>query len=317
MLAAIIVMMGHLLHIKPYDSRKIFGDFIDNFFSLGSFSVLVFFGLSGIALNFQIEKYGSGFHWFIARYIRLMPVYWSCLFPPITACLLMNVQIDYPTRGYLLSFFGFQAIFHDLLLPPVNGPLWSISVEIFLCASLILLARFKRNMQILIFSISFLFAIIFFKNAILFALPFFIFGFLLPKSKMKLDSVVIKYLILFFVLINLLFALQIQNYAYLMNNFLYNFMLVALILLLTFYYKSIKNGMISRLSQRSYALYAAHSPIFLFIDKILYKNDLSLSLEQLSVSLFLLAIATEFVYKFVDLPSIKNSRKYLRNRIKD
>jgi peptidoglycan/LPS O-acetylase OafA/YrhL len=317
MLAAIIVMMGHLLHIKPYDSRKVFGVFIDNLFSLGSFAVIVFFGLSGIALHFQIEKYGSGFHWFIARYIRLMPVYWICLFPPIIGCLILNVQIDYPPLGYLLSFFGFQAIFNDLLLPPVNGPLWSISVEIFLSASLILLARLRRNLLILIFSMSFFFSTIFLKNVVLFALPFFIFGFLIPKLNIKLDSLIIKYIILFFVLINLLFTLQIQNYAYLNNNSIYNFILVASILLLTFYHKSIKNGLISRFSQRSYALYAVHSPIFLFIDNTFYKNNLSLSIEQLTVSLFLLAIGTEFVYKFVDLPSMKKSRKYLIGKIRD
>ena len=185
MLAAIIVMMGHLLHIKPYDSRKMFGVFIDNIFSLGSFAVLVFFGLSGVVLNFQIKKYGSGFHWFIARYIRLMPVYWICLFTPIIGCLMLNVQIDYPSLCYLLSFFGCQTIFHDLLLPPVNGPLWSISVEIFLSASLILLAQLRRNSQILIFIMSLLLSIIFLNNAVLFALPFFIFGFLIPKSKAR------------------------------------------------------------------------------------------------------------------------------------
>ena len=317
MLAAIIVMMGHLLHIKPYDSRKIFGVFIDNIFSLGSFAVLVFFGLSGVVLNFQIKKYGSGFHWFIARYIRLMPVYWICLFPPIIGCLILNVQIDYPPLGYLLSFFGFQAIFHDLLLPPVNGPLWSISVEIFLSASLILLAQLRRNSQILIFSMSLLFSIIFLKNAVLFALPFFIFGFLISKSKRKLGSVRMKYLILLFVLINLLFTSQTQNSTYLINNYIYNFILVALILVLSFYHQSIKNGIISRFSQRSYALYAVHTPIFLFIDNIFYKENLSLSLEQFTVSLFLLALGTEFVYRFVDLPSIKHTRKYLIGKIGD
>ena len=90
---------------------------------------------------------------------------------------------------------------------------------------------------------------------------------------------------------------------------------MALILVLSFYHQSIKNGIISRFSQRSYALYAVHTPIFLFIDNIFYKENLSLSIEQFTVSLFLVALGTEFVYRFVDLPSMKNSRKYLIGKI--
>jgi hypothetical protein len=60
---------------------------------------------------------------------------------------LIDVKIRYPTLGYLLAPFGLQSMIGALGMPPVNGSLWSLSVEIYISASLIVLAKIKPKFE--------------------------------------------------------------------------------------------------------------------------------------------------------------------------
>lgn len=97
----------------------------------GYSGVTFFFVLSGfiIAYNY-LEKFESDplkntFQYFVSRFARIYPLYALCIIYPW-----INTGIDSPLFLYLV---GLQAWSSDISIAfGVNGPAWSISVEIFL-----------------------------------------------------------------------------------------------------------------------------------------------------------------------------------------
>jgi peptidoglycan/LPS O-acetylase OafA/YrhL len=313
MVAALVVMMGHLLHVKGQEAGFLIGTHLESILSSGSFAVVVFFGLSGIALRFQTDKHGISVHWLMARIIRLMPVYWITLLPPIIGCYLIGVEIEYPSYGFVIAAFGLQAISPNLYIPPVNGPLWSLSVELYLSASLLVIGRWKRVSSLYILALLVLINLLLPGNTILQGLPIFYFGYLCPGLNFNLmKSKAFKYLIILVpILILLLEPTFVQSRFREPLNYLLNTSLAALILIWALMASSQKKNPTSDLSQRSYSLYAVHAPIVLFIDKIFFAAVATTSGLQILISLSTIFVATEILYRFVEKPSIKFSRKLL------
>jgi peptidoglycan/LPS O-acetylase OafA/YrhL len=317
MIAALIVMMGHLLHVKGSTSGFLIGSHVESILSSGSFAVVVFFGLSGIALRFQTDKYGISARWLIARVIRLMPVYWITLLPPIIGCYLIGVKIDYPGYGFVVAAFGLQAISPNLYIPPVNGPLWSLSVELYLSASLLLIGRWKRISSFYIFTVLVISNLLLPDNLILQGLLIFYLGYLIPGFQYGLrKSLISRIAMISIPVFILLFEPRfVQDRFEEPFNFLLNTFLAALISIWVLMASSAKGGLISDLSQRSYSLYAVHAPIVLFIDRTFFAHVTITSGQQILISLFLILVATEILYRFVEKPSIRFSRNYLvKNR---
>ena len=157
------------------------GTHFESILSSGAFAVVVFFGLSGIALRFQTDKFGLSFRWLAARFIRLIPVYWVTFLLPFFGFYLLGVHFSYSWYGFVISVFGLQALFHNIAVPPANGPLWSLSVEIYLSASLVVIGFWRRQSGFLCLLTLILAAVLFPKNLILQGLPIFYFGYLLPS----------------------------------------------------------------------------------------------------------------------------------------
>lgn len=313
MVAALVVMMGHLLHAKGSTSGFLIGSHLEKILSSGSFAVVVFFGLSGIALRFQTEKYGLSFRWLAARFIRLMPVYFVTLIPPIIGCYLIGVKIEYPAFGFLVATLGLQSIASSLSIPPVNGPLWSLSVELYLSASLLLIGRWKKASGVSIVASLVILNLMVPENAILQGLPIFYFGYLLPEIQHNLSDVKVAIHSFFFFSILALMVIpsSVQGRFQGFTSFVVSNLLASFIIVWSLTSFSSERTFLSELSQRSYSLYAVHAPIVLVIDKILFSSDQVTSQGQIFISLLVISIGTEIIYRFVEKPSIKYSRKYL------
>jgi peptidoglycan/LPS O-acetylase OafA/YrhL len=313
MIAALVVMMGHVLHIKSSESGFLIGSHLEQILSSGAFAVVVFFGLSGIALRYQTDHHGISLRWFTARIIRLMPVYWVTFLIPVLGSILLNVDISYPNYGFIIATFGLQAISNTIAIPPVNGPLWSLSVELYLSASLLVVGRHKKVASAFIFALLLLIYLAAPGNLIFQALPIFYFGYLLPGIRLRWSRNLFARILIGIIPISVLLLTPtlVQNRLVGLDSFSLTFLLVGFILLTCILNPSPNQSLFSRLSLRSYSLYAIHAPVALFVDKVFFSSFTTTSLLQVSVTIVLILISTEFLFEFVEKPSIRRARKFL------
>ncbi|CAN2172223.1 COG1835 Predicted acyltransferases [Candidatus Nanopelagicaceae bacterium] len=310
---AFVVMSGHLIHIKGAEKGFLQNSHLSDILSSGGFAVNVFFGLSGIALRYQTDKYGINGNWFISRLIRLMPVYWITLIPPIAICFFIGIETEYQDYAYLLSIFGLQAISSEISHPPVNGPLWSLSVEIFLSASLLMFGRNRRMLK-RYFLLSFVLgALLFSDNLIITALPIFYTGFLLPdckfiNSKNKMFRLVVICLPVF---VMILVPQFLQGKFTGVFNFIFCYTISVSILISCMIFQKNTANKISNFSQRSYSLYAVHVPVIIFVDQFFFSSRTYFSALQFAISVSFILAFTEVIYRIFETPSISFSRKRL------
>jgi peptidoglycan/LPS O-acetylase OafA/YrhL len=245
-----------------------------------------------------------------------MPVYWVTLIPPVLGCFLIGVNISYPTLGYLLAPFGLQSMIGTLGMPPVNGALWSLSVEIYLSASLIVLAKIKPKFEFIALFGIFLLPLVFKGNIIVDSLSIFYAGFLLPGLQIRRRfSLPIRILILCIALVAIILKPNLFQVGTSDSRLYFlQFFTALAIIISTLNFESPIETILAKISQRSYSLYAAHSPILLFVDKFFYADQEKLTVNQLLVSLIAIIISAELVYRTVEIPSIRASRRYLSKK---
>lgn len=113
--------------------------------TLGSVGVLIFFGVSGLLIRRSWEMDPSPRDFWIKRALRLLPalatvaVLTAFVLGPLVsvsspAAYFSSVETwIYPVRITLLYTFGagLPGVFESNLYPGVNGPLWSLPVEVF------------------------------------------------------------------------------------------------------------------------------------------------------------------------------------------
>jgi hypothetical protein len=318
MIAAIVVLVEHVIsrtnsqHFMPNQHLR-------NLFSLGAFAVMVFFGLSGIALRYQTDKSGGAdLAWLGGRLVRLLPMYWSLLVLPVVAYAVFypSHSLNYPDWAYPLTFLGLNAFSNDasIFLPPVNAPLWSLGVEIWLSVFLLALSKIRRKFYFL--GLISLLAIPFtlFRNSpIALALPVFFLGYILPTLKIKTSSSkVLQFflaapILLFFGLFsNVILDVTVNSFV----DYLFETLLVVCLLTYCLVFPGKLPSGFSNFSQRSFALYACHFPVFLICTKLFLSNN-ELTFANFFLVIICVFITTEFTYRFIDLPSIKCSRKIL------
>jgi peptidoglycan/LPS O-acetylase OafA/YrhL len=316
MVAALVVMSGHLLHIKSSSSGFLIGSHLEKILSSGSFAVTIFFGLSGVALRYQTDKFGINFRWIIARFIRLMPVYWVTLLPPIIGCYLLGVHISYPAYGFIVSTFGLQAIASGITVPPVNGPLWSLSVELYLSASLLIIGKWREiSSRVILVALMFT-NLILPESLIAQGLPIFYLGYLLPSLKFEsVKNNTLKMVVIMIPISVLIIDPKIVQGKYLgLTNLSLCYLLASLVTTGCVIYSSANKTYLAEISQRSYSLYAVHAPILLFVDKIFFSHNRFTSASQVILSIIVIIFATEILYRFIERPSIKFSRSFLSRK---
>ncbi|MES3004037.1 MAG: acyltransferase [Pseudomonadota bacterium] len=129
--------------------------FLTDFFSAG---VALFFVLSGFVLAYTYEarfaRAGTGALWgfAVARFARLMPVYWLCLVSLLALYLVFGFGLsqgggaDYAHKAlsFLVNALAMQAWVPDMQMQQYwNAPGWSISSEFFFYACFPLMLRWR------------------------------------------------------------------------------------------------------------------------------------------------------------------------------
>ena len=270
---AIIVACGHLFFIKghfasdQFIERKFFEIFL-----LGPVAVAIFFGLSGMALRMQTQSRVVGRKWLICRGIRLMPIYWIALVIPSLAFLLLKVEMNYSFASFVFTFLGLNAININIITPHQNGPLWSLSVEVFLSISVLFLTRISQKKHFIVVLSAVVTAITCNRQPILAAFPFFAIGFYLPGIG-KLPFNFYKYICIPFILITIIFFPKILANLESSNlGYICEIVFVTMILLSCQSLSKSKPNLFSRISLRAYSLYAVHFPIIFVVDRAFFRD---------------------------------------------
>lgn len=138
-LAALGVVFSHLFQRMGMESNPGWLDFLQGAMMKGAYGVSIFFVLSGMLLSLPFWKaYLTGAsrpsvgHYARRRFARIAPGYWASLIVSFAVGFLIFDNIEAPWWR-LLSGATFTSGFHYVTWFPTesNGPLWSISLEVF------------------------------------------------------------------------------------------------------------------------------------------------------------------------------------------
>jgi len=146
-IAALAVFFQHALE-KLYWSD--FFESFSNWFSLGKFGVVLFFLTSGFIIPVSLERGGSAKRFWIGRFFRLYPIYWTSLFLVV---ILYLIGFDVTPKGFgenfayntLLNLTMFQQF---VGVPPAQGLYETLTLEIIFyitCTILFLLKLHKKS----------------------------------------------------------------------------------------------------------------------------------------------------------------------------
>jgi peptidoglycan/LPS O-acetylase OafA/YrhL len=131
-LAALGVVTGHIFgQARNYGPGKTLDSFVHRTLFGGGFGVFVFFGLTGYLLfwPFARQAFGDGPPIDLKRYavnraLRILPLYYAVV------VFLMIVQESGGSRGQWLHFLTFTQTFSNHYIGTVDGPMWSLVVEV-------------------------------------------------------------------------------------------------------------------------------------------------------------------------------------------
>src|SRR5919199_917550 len=124
-----------------------FWSFSHNSFNLGKFGVVIFFLTSGFIIPFSLERGGSARKFWISRFFRLYPLYWTSL-----AFVVMLEIIGIPSvppvfRSNLLrNFLVNITMFQDFVgVPPAIGVYATLTLELVFYITCTILFLFKLH----------------------------------------------------------------------------------------------------------------------------------------------------------------------------
>jgi peptidoglycan/LPS O-acetylase OafA/YrhL len=228
----------------------------------------------------------------------------------------MHVQFSYPPYAYPIAFLGLQSFFPDLAIPPGNPPLWSLSVELVMSITLLVLVHFRRKQAklVLVFSLISL-GLIWPDFLILYCMPFFYVGYILPDIKKMLTfQRFYSHVFLFISLVVSILSRHFLNISNGRQEYLFLLLQTSILGFFCLALPKTKGNFLTFASKRSYSLYAIHFPVILMIEKVYFSDTVTLGLVQIGVSISCVAIITEITYRMIDLPSIAASQQYLERR---
>jgi len=322
-LAALIVAMGHLLFAQSLIREWSLQQYFLVPFQFGSLSVSFFFCLSGFVLSPQIPsiKFDPK-TWTLARIVRLMPLYYFCWLVPMVFFVLLAQRNGGPIlpdglRSAILGLTASQSWTSAYLDMP-NPPLWSLSVELWLSILLVLLAVLVGNRKhIIILSLLSLFISIFFPellNPVTGSIYLFLLGIVLNNSLIhKLVKFLYFRIFLGIVALTTFFPLYLQVTGVTPHRFYILFVAVFTCSIVLFFSSLNLSSRLKAFSHflgaRTYSLYAIHYPILIFISlgakDAMPKNPFIYIL----FTSFIIILATELTYRFIERPSLDLSRK--------
>jgi peptidoglycan/LPS O-acetylase OafA/YrhL len=119
-------------------------------FTLGVTGVDLFFIISGFVIFMSINKVSTSLEFFINRFSRLYPTYWVC----VTFTFLLQLYAPWPilklSGASLWQYFGNMTMFqYYLRVPDLDGPYWTMIIEMLFYISIAFLFTFKKMKYIL------------------------------------------------------------------------------------------------------------------------------------------------------------------------
>lgn len=311
-IAALMVVLFHFTMGKAEDELG---------FKWGTTGVDLFFIISGFVISMSINKVSSGIEFIINRVSRLYPTYWASV--TFTFILISAYGLIKGESVRWIDYFGNMTMLqYYLQIPNLDGPYWTMIIEMLFYIFILFLFRFSLLHHILwigailciaIFTLSFFFWNDF-TQSLFRAIPLleffslFFAGIIFYKVTTEKSSVVHYLLIGMCLLIQVSLFYHVGKSKTVISQLEYAIMLFIYFSLFTLF----ANGRLGILVQRpflflgkiSFALYLTHQYIILGHVLPLLINRLGLNFWISSIFICLpiaLLIATLITY-FVEIP---------------
>lgn len=302
-IAALLIVFFHFTIEKTQYS---------SFLKFGTTGVDLFFMISGFVIFMSVQKVSRGIDFVINRFSRLYPTYWACV---TFTFILLTIYYLYKGKFHLLDnsvqFLGNLTMFQFYLgIPDIDGPYWTMIIEMTFYLLIILLFELKllKHLNIIwliicsltVFAVYYLYELKFVQEIITWVpllqfLPLFFSGIIFYKIYTNKINLLSNYLLLIFC-----FACQLLLFPYtgrskgFISWFEYHSMLLLYFTLFVLFVNNklsfIVNITTLFLGRISYALYLIHQCVSVYFIIPLF-NDL-------------LGINFWIVTFFIDLPII-------------
>lgn len=329
-LAAFYVFIFHIHARTPFTFLPVK---LQHIINLGPMGVNIFFVLSGFILTYVYhQKEVSYKEFFYKRLLRIYPNY----FVGLLLCLGVSFWLNLQVSGLVVLA---DALMVESLIPSIamkwyGDGAWSVSTEMFFyllfpfLLALLLRVQHKTLLQallvlVLLFSsgpgLLFEYGFLNFNLTYTFPLlrlPEFIAGMLLCLLMVQFKfrtNLVVGFVLFAFAILYIVY-ISPRFYGYVVNNVFILPAILALISLLTNYFKWVGSKLMVYLGQISYGFYIMQLPLMMALDVLLQQGKLSATDFYLGPLVFcinlLLAI---LVYELVEKPLQRNSKKIRPN----
>ena len=312
--AASIVFIGHMLFLPSTFFWKPETVTLLDPVRTGDTAVLFFFALSGYVLAVSTEE-AQYFNWVKRRLIRLFPVYITAWMFGLVLMFMHNLRL--PNSAVLvLGVSGISAIGPEFNLNG-NSPLWSLSVEIIYALFLFYLLKLRNKPLLMLCALSLsLGAWYFFTEVpILRATPYFLIGIFLRNQWIVVLKVRRSVCFLFVITVAIFYVLHGASWLLALPYSVEGEVskLIAIGALIFFLSKIRITGSLAKFSaeagKRSFCLYAFHYPVLLIFNYFIEPNNKISMLFYVLLSTVVTLCLTEFTYRFIDIPSTKQSQR--------
>src|SRR5919199_2802289 len=126
-----------------------FWSFSHNSFNLGKFGVVIFFLVSGFIIPFSLERGGSARKFWMGRFFRLYPLYWTSLVCIVTLAILGSPSVPENFRTNLVpNFLVNLTMFQDFVgVPPALGVYETLTLELvfYIACTILFLLQLHRK----------------------------------------------------------------------------------------------------------------------------------------------------------------------------
>jgi peptidoglycan/LPS O-acetylase OafA/YrhL len=123
--------------------------FSQDWFNLGKFGVVLFFLVSGFIIPFSLERGGSARKFWMGRFFRLYPLYWTSLVCIVTLAILGSPSVPENFRTNLVpNFLVNLTMFQDFVgVPPALGVYETLTLELvfYIACTILFLLQLHRK----------------------------------------------------------------------------------------------------------------------------------------------------------------------------
>ena len=307
-------------------------------FKLGTTGVDLFFIISGFVIFMSLTKVKTSVDFIINRVSRLYPTYWvSVTFTFVLILIASIYKNDGLLKTNIIHYLGNMTMFQFYLrIPNLDGPYWTMIIEMIFYIGILLLFHFKqlKYLNIIGITLSILVVILslFFynnpiiKNSLAFIpllkyIPLFFAGTVFYKIYSFKNKLLENYLILLLCLICqiLLFNCLGKSHDFI-NQKEYAIMIILYFGLFTFFVNDKLSFIVSKgtlfLGKISFALYLIHQYISIHLIIPYFTEELMVNfwIVSLFISLPVVIILASIITYYIEVPFSKKMKEKLKSK---